>query len=110
MDDAGGRLDNSRLKALLRGTFAGRVRKVLRNRIVLFGIGPAILLVIALVFLALNAGKVSTDDATVAAARVAISPEVRGRIAEVAVHDNQVVKAGDVLLRLDDSDYQTALA
>lgn len=110
MDDAGGRLDSSRLKALLRGSFAGRVRKLLRNRVVLFGAGPALLLIVGLVFFALNAGTVSTDDATVAAARVAISPEVRGRIVEVAVHDNQVVKAGDTLIRLDDADYRTAVA
>jgi membrane fusion protein (multidrug efflux system) len=58
----------------------------------------------------LNAGTVSTDDATVSAARVAISSEVRGRIVSVEVHDNQLVHAGQVLVRLDPTDYQTALA
>src|SRR6185295_19268468 len=36
--------------------------------------------------------------------------EIRGRIVDVKVHDNQFVHAGDVLVRLDETDYQTALA
>jgi membrane fusion protein, multidrug efflux system len=39
-----------------------------------------------------------------------ISPKVAGLIAEVAVTDNQAVRAGDLLLRLDDRDYRAALA
>ncbi|MBS0385546.1 MAG: HlyD family secretion protein [Proteobacteria bacterium] len=110
MDDSGSRLSSARLRELLGSEAALRVRGLLRNRIVLFGAGPALLLVIGLIYLMLNAGVVSTDDATVSAARVAISSEVRGRIVSVEVHDNQLVHAGDVLVRLDDTDYQTALA
>jgi membrane fusion protein (multidrug efflux system) len=85
------------------------MRELLRNRVFLFSIGPALLAIAAIVYLALNAGVVSTDDATVSAARVAITSEVRGRIVAIDVHDNQRVKAGDVLVRLDDGDYQTAI-
>ncbi|HET6306687.1 MAG TPA: HlyD family secretion protein [Rhodopila sp.] len=53
---------------------------------------------------------VSTDDATVAADSVIISPKVSGYIAEVAVRDNQTVHQGQVLARIDDRDYRTALA
>ena len=49
------------------------VRGLARNRIFLFGIGPALLLLVGVIYWALNAGAVSTDDATVSAARVAIS-------------------------------------
>jgi membrane fusion protein (multidrug efflux system) len=52
---------------------------------------------------------VSTDDAYVQAHSVLISPKVSGYIFEVPVDDNQSVKAGQVLARIDPRDYQTAL-
>jgi membrane fusion protein (multidrug efflux system) len=52
---------------------------------------------------------VSTDDAYVQAHSVLISPKVSGYISEVPVDDNQVVKAGQVIARIDPRDYQTAL-
>ena len=52
---------------------------------------------------------VSTDDAYVQAHSVLISPKVSGYISEVPVDDNQAVKAGQVLARIDPRDYQTAL-
>jgi membrane fusion protein, multidrug efflux system len=53
---------------------------------------------------------VSTDDATVAADSVIISPKVSGYLSEVLVDDNQAVHAGQTLARIDDRDYLTALA
>ncbi|MES1200051.1 MAG: HlyD family secretion protein [Pseudomonadota bacterium] len=97
---------SSRVRTLLSGRAAG----LLRNRLFLYVAGPALLLIIGAIYLLLNAGVVSTDDATVSAARVAISAEVRGRIVAVQVHDNQHVKAGDVLVVLESTDYQTAVA
>jgi len=52
---------------------------------------------------------VETDDATVQADNTLIAPRVSGYISEVAVTDNQPVKAGQVLARIDDRDFQTAL-
>jgi membrane fusion protein (multidrug efflux system) len=52
----------------------------------------------------------STDDAYVKADYTTIAPKVSGYIAEVAVADNQSVKAGQLLARIDDRDYRTALA
>jgi membrane fusion protein, multidrug efflux system len=52
----------------------------------------------------------STNDAYVEADYTTIAPKVSGYISAVAVQDNQQVKAGDVLARIDDRDYQTALA
>ncbi|KAF1054686.1 MAG: Multidrug export protein EmrA [Stenotrophomonas maltophilia] len=51
----------------------------------------------------------STDDAYVRADWVAVSPQISGYIAEVAVAENQAVKAGDLLVRLDDRDYRERL-
>jgi membrane fusion protein (multidrug efflux system) len=52
---------------------------------------------------------VSTDDAYLQADNVIIAPKVAGYLAQVLVQDNQRVKAGQVLARIDDRDYRTAL-
>ena len=51
----------------------------------------------------------STDDAYVKADSTIISPKVSGYIAQVLVGDNQPVKAGDLLARIDDRDFKAAL-
>ena len=52
---------------------------------------------------------VSTDDAYVDVHSAIISPKVSGYISDVPVNDNQSVKAGQVIARIDPRDYQTAL-
>jgi membrane fusion protein (multidrug efflux system) len=52
---------------------------------------------------------VSTDDAYVQAHSVLISPKVSGYISETPVDDNNTVKSGQVLARIDPRDYRTAL-
>ena len=52
---------------------------------------------------------VSTDDAYVGARSSTLSPKVSGYIADVAVEDNAQVKAGDVIVRIDDGDYRLAV-
>lgn len=52
---------------------------------------------------------VSTDDAYVEGDIATISPKVTGYVAKVEVAANQLVKAGDVLVTLDDGDYRNAL-
>src|SRR6202047_2286246 len=52
----------------------------------------------------------STDDAYVGGEVTVIAPKVVGLIAAVAVTDNQAVRAGDLLVKLDDRDYRAALA
>jgi membrane fusion protein (multidrug efflux system) len=51
-----------------------------------------------------------TDDAYVNADKVGISTDVAGTVAEVDVHDNQEVAAGQVLYRLDALQFAIALA
>jgi membrane fusion protein (multidrug efflux system) len=53
--------------------------------------------------------QVSTDDAYVQADSITIAPRVAGYIAQVPVTDNQPVKSGQVLARIDDRDLRTAL-
>ena len=51
----------------------------------------------------------STDDAQVDGHITQISSKVYGRVAAVLVTDNQEVKAGEILVKLDPRDYQAAL-
>jgi len=50
--------------------------------------------------------RVSSDDAQVDAHMMAVAPKIPGNVLEVLVKDNQSVKAGDVLVRIDPRDYQ----
>jgi membrane fusion protein, multidrug efflux system len=52
---------------------------------------------------------VSTDDAYVKADNTTIAPKVSGYLNQVLVGDNQHVKAGQVLARIDDRDFKVAL-
>jgi membrane fusion protein (multidrug efflux system) len=52
----------------------------------------------------------STDDAYVGGDVTDLAPKVDGIIARVAVTDNQAVRAGDLLVKIDDRDYRVALA
>jgi len=51
----------------------------------------------------------STDDAFIDGRPVLISPQVTGNIVQVNVTDNQPVKSGDLLAKIDPRDYQAAV-
>ena len=53
--------------------------------------------------------EVSTDDAYVQADNTTIAPKVSGYVAAVLVGDNEPVKAGEILARIDDRDFRVAL-
>ena len=50
-----------------------------------------------------------TDDAYVTVHYATVAPRVSGQVATVTVNDNQIVRAGDVLVTLDPRDYQAAV-
>jgi membrane fusion protein (multidrug efflux system) len=52
----------------------------------------------------------STNDAYVSGDVTALSPKIAGFVATVVVVDNQFVKAGDLLVKIDDRDYRAQLA
>jgi membrane fusion protein (multidrug efflux system) len=52
---------------------------------------------------------VSTDDAYVKADNTTVAPKVSGYLHEVLVGDNERVKAGQTLARIDDRDFRVAL-
>jgi multidrug resistance efflux pump len=50
-----------------------------------------------------------TSDASVRTFVVRIRPEVSGKVVEVAVHDNQIVRTGDLLYRIDPTPFRIAV-
>lgn len=52
----------------------------------------------------------ATDDAYVKADYTTVAPKVAGYIKDVLVNDNDSVKAGQVVARIDDRDFQAALS
>jgi membrane fusion protein (multidrug efflux system) len=77
------------------------------------GVRFAIVLVVILVVAAASwsvylhyRDRVSSDDANVDGHVTAIAPKISGSVVEVAVQDNQSVKAGQMLVRIDPRDYQ----
>jgi membrane fusion protein (multidrug efflux system) len=70
---------------------------------------PAIAGLVGLYWYAMTGRFVSTENAYVNADLVAISPDVDGRVVAVEVAENQFVRQGDVLFRLDPEPFQIAL-
>ncbi|WP_421368045.1 HlyD family secretion protein [Agrobacterium tumefaciens] len=60
-------------------------------------------------YLVVDRFVLETDNAYLKADFTAVAPKVSGYIREILVGDNDVVKAGQVLARIDDRDFQTAL-
>ncbi len=88
-----------------RPTVAKRVRKWLLMISV-----PAILVGGAAWYYVVNNHFVSTDNAYVQQDKVSVSAEIGGRIVAVGVKENQTVKAGDLLFRIDPEPYRIAMA
>lgn len=87
-------------------TAAGR--KQLRAPL-MFG-GIAIVAVVALAMWLIGGRYISTDDAYVHAAKLMVSAEVSGKVAEVDVKEGDLVKKGQVLFKLDAQPFEIALA
>ena len=76
--------------------------------LLMFGV-PALLVAVVGFFWLTSGGSVSTDNAYVQQDKVSVSSDVAGRIVEVAVRENQTVKAGDLLFRIDSDPYRIAV-
>jgi membrane fusion protein, multidrug efflux system len=85
-------------------------RKRKWSRTLLWIGGPAIVLAIAGYMYITSGRYASTDNAYVQADRVTIAPQVSGRVVEVDVRENQPVKKGDVLFRIDPEPLEIAAA
>jgi membrane fusion protein (multidrug efflux system) len=81
-----------------------------RRALTIIGGVAAVVFLGVLVYLLLTAGKESTDDANVDADVVPLAPHVAGQVAAVPVTENQSVKKGEVVLQIDERDYQARVA
>lgn len=81
-----------------------------RPRLVWIALGLSAVLAVSVAAFWYYAGRESTDDAQVDAPVIPIGARVSGGILEVAVKDNQVVKAGDLLVRVDPREYELTVA
>ncbi|MFD1788965.1 HlyD family secretion protein [Sphingomonas floccifaciens] len=82
-------------------------RRWLRT-ILMFGV-PLIVIAVAGYFYATSGRYVSTDNAYVGQDKVSVASDVAGRIVSVDARENQHVKAGDLLFRIDPQPYRIAV-
>jgi membrane fusion protein (multidrug efflux system) len=80
-----------------------------RRFILMFGV-PVIIAAAGGYFYLTGGRYIDTDNAYVQQAKLSLSSDIAGRIVSVEVKENQVVKAGDVLFKLDDEPYRIALS
>src|SRR6267154_1803325 len=79
-----------------------------RVKRLLFLGGAVVVAAIAALFVYYH-NRETTDDAQVDGHITPMASKVYGRVAQVLVEDNQAVKAGQVLVKIDPRDYQAAL-
>ena len=77
-----------------------------RAKIIVF-VTPAVFVVIMI--LLMNIFAPSSNDVRVTRHEIPIIPQVKGRVIEVNVTDNQRVKKGDVLFKIDPEPYQASV-
>jgi membrane fusion protein, multidrug efflux system len=80
------------------------------RRFLLLGLLGGALLVGGVVWYFLNAGYETTDDATIEAHVIEVSPKVSAHVKAVHFDDNYQVKRGDLLIELDPRDFEVNLA
>lgn len=89
-------------------TSRSRAKRRLRYPLLL--LGPLLVAAAAAYFYFTGGRYVGTENAYVKADKVMIAAEVSGLISEVAVRENQPVKKGDILFRIDDRHYRIAIS
>lgn len=71
--------------------------------------GPLVVALVAAYFYVTSGRYSSTDNAYVQADQVTIAPQISGRVVEVAVRENQLVRKGDLLFRIDPEPLQISV-
>jgi membrane fusion protein (multidrug efflux system) len=76
--------------------------------LIILGVVVVVAIIGALIYWLMHRGLVSTDDAYTEGRAIAIAAKVSGYVTELNVDDNTMVKAGDLLMKIDPRDYITA--
>jgi membrane fusion protein (multidrug efflux system) len=78
-------------------------------RVVLLALAPIVAILAGGYFYVTGGRIVSTENAYVKADKVAVSTDVDGRVIQVSITDNQSIRAGQLLFRLDPEPFRIAL-
>jgi membrane fusion protein (multidrug efflux system) len=92
-----------RLAAIPRKTFRERLRRPLMVAFL------AVLTAAGATYYLAEEPYVSTDDAAIRAVKNSINARISGQVAEIAVTDNQRVRKGELLFRIDPEPYRIAV-
>jgi len=95
---------------LTEANVAPRQRYALPRNALLIGTIAVIISVAGIVWLMAPRTSESTDNAYLRADSSAVAPKVGGLVSAILVKDNQVVRAGQPLIRIDTQDYDAKLA
>ena len=87
----------------------GRATAKRRCGIAVMLIVPLLLLGAGLYYWMVSGGSVGTDNAAVKQDIVSVSAQLVGPVAEVAVHNGEHVKRGQLLFRIDPAPFRVAL-
>lgn len=79
-----------------------------RLPLIILAVVVVVAIIGALIYWLMHRGLVSTDDAYTEGRAIAIAAKVSGYVTELNVDDNTMVKAGDLMMRIDPRDYITA--
>jgi membrane fusion protein (multidrug efflux system) len=79
------------------------------GRLALMAAVPLAIVIGGLIYWQGLQGKISTDDAYLKQDKVSITAEVGGKVAQVFVKNGQMVKAGDLLFKIDSAPFQIQL-
>ncbi len=91
-----------------RGSSRRRVRLLVRR--VLMTLGPLVVIIGSGYYYIVSSRYVGTENAYVKADKIAVSTNVPGRVIDVRVEENDIVEAGQILLRLDAAPFEISLA
>jgi len=75
-------------------------------RMILLLVLPAVAVLLGLIIYVMGGRYISTDNANVGAQKVLITPDISGKVINIAVREGQHVNTGDVLLTLDSQPFQ----
>jgi len=81
-----------------------------KTRIALLAVALLVSAAAAVYYFRFVAPFESTDNAFIEGYVIPMASQVPGRVAELLVKDNQAVKQGDVILKIDPRDYEASLA
>jgi len=79
------------------------------RRLILMIVGPLVVVAALSAYYLANLNVATTDNAYIQQDKVSVSAEVGGNVIEVAVRENQRVKAGDLLFRIDPEPFELAV-